>query len=88
MKRYSEVIPKIFIDRDYLKQAVLNLLRNAVEALKGCPVKRLEIATEFDKGADAVSVSISTQGKASMRIRSEKYSNPTSRPKNTVPDSD
>lgn len=63
VKHYGEIIPKIFIDRDYLKQAVLNLLRNAFEAMSGCSVKRLEITTEFDRGADAVAVSIADSGK-------------------------
>ncbi len=63
VKRYDDLVPKIFIDRDYLKQAVLNLLKNAIEAVKDCSVKRIEIGTYFDTGTGSVAVEIGDSGK-------------------------
>lgn len=60
-------IPKIFIDKDYLKQAFLNIFKNAIESMlqteeakeKG---KILKIKTFYDNAMDAVGVSIQDNG--------------------------
>lgn len=62
-RHYDDLIPKIFIDRDYLKQAVLNLLKNAIEALNDSPVKRIEVTTGYDHGTDSVMISVGDSGK-------------------------
>ncbi len=55
-------IPKIFIDKEYLKQAILNLLKNAVEAMEKSDVKRIRISTFYDLGRDSVGFSICDTG--------------------------
>lgn len=72
-----EDVPKIFIDRDYLKQAIINLLKNAIESMKAQPagagetVKKrlLTIRTFYDNSIDSVGISIIDNG---VGIESEK----------------
>ncbi len=66
IEKYDDV-PKIFIDRDYLKQAVINLLKNAMESMKPPPEGRvkksiLTIMTFYDKAMDSVGISIIDNG--------------------------
>lgn len=62
-------VPKIFIDKEYLKQAVLNLIKNALESMKPdtensvyTRLNKLMIASFYDKGMDAVALTISDTG--------------------------
>jgi signal transduction histidine kinase len=72
-----EDVPKIFIDRDYLKQAIINLLKNAIESMKaqipgsGETAKKrlLTIRTFYDNSIDSVGISITDNG---VGIESEK----------------
>jgi two-component system, LuxR family, sensor kinase FixL len=41
---------KVLVDRIQIQQVLLNLIRNAVEAMNGCPTRRLEIGSR--KAAD------------------------------------
>ena len=67
--KLSEFLPKLELDPNYLKQAFLNIIKNAIDAMKGCPLKRLTIATKLD--GNFVSVIISDTGKG---IEQEKVS--------------
>lgn len=69
-----EDVPKIFIDKDYLKQAVINLLKNAMESMKAsvnvqAKKKILTVRTFYDNAMDSVGISIIDNG---MGIDSEK----------------
>lgn len=55
-------VPNIFIDKNYLKQAILNLIKNAIEAMKDRKVRKLSIETFYDLGKDSVGISISDTG--------------------------
>ncbi len=55
-------LPKIFIDKDYLKQAIINLIKNAVEAMKESEKRELQVSTFYEVGKDAVSISIKDSG--------------------------
>jgi two-component system, sporulation sensor kinase E len=55
-------VPKIFIDRDYLKQAVINVLKNALEAMQSQPLKVLKISTYYDHVSDSVCISVADTG--------------------------
>ncbi len=63
---YNDV-PKLFFDRDYLKQAIINLLKNAIESMSTSAVdpnndKILTICTFFDNATDSIGISISDTG--------------------------
>jgi len=44
-------LPQLFIDRVQIQQVLVNLIRNAIDALRDAPVKELSITTDLD-GAD------------------------------------
>ncbi len=76
-----EGVPKIFIDKDYLKQAVINLLKNAMESMKLSgegPVKKkvLTIRTFYDKATDCVCISIIDNGTGIESDRIKKIFDP------------
>ena len=50
----------VFVDRVQIQQVLLNLIRNAIEAMIDCPVKNLTIASHVE--GDMVSVSIEDTG--------------------------
>ncbi len=66
----GDSIPKIFIDKDYLRQAILNLLKNAIEAIKSKnypyynkkTIKKIQIKTFYDIGTDSIGISIIDSG--------------------------
>lgn len=58
---YQEV-PKNFIDKDYLKQAILNLIKNAIEAMEKSSLKVLTIRTWYDTVRDANAIEIEDTG--------------------------
>jgi nitrogen fixation/metabolism regulation signal transduction histidine kinase len=55
-------IHRIFFDRDYLKQAIVNLLKNAIEAIEESPQKIIRIKTKYDIGKDAILIEIMDSG--------------------------
>ncbi len=67
--KLAEFLPKLDLDPNYLKQAFLNIIKNAIDAMKDAPVKRLSIKTKLD--GNFVSVCISDTGKG---IDNEKVS--------------
>lgn len=50
----------VLVDRIQVQQVMLNLVRNAVEAMEGCPVRKLEIRSQ--RQGDTVRVSVSDSG--------------------------
>jgi signal transduction histidine kinase len=74
-------VPKTFLDRDYLRQAVLNLIRNAIEAMRlhspdRLPEKRLIIRTFYDIGTDSVGIAISDTGEGIPEERLQRIFEP------------
>ncbi|MCX7821385.1 MAG: ATP-binding protein [Brevinematales bacterium] len=58
-----EKIPDIFVDKDYLKQAILNIIKNAIEALQmKNEEKKIHIKTFYDKNTDSICISIIDNG--------------------------
>jgi two-component system sensor histidine kinase DctS len=60
--RLAKDDPEILADPLLLQQVVLNLLRNAMDAMAATPPGRREIRVATDRGADLVTVSISDRG--------------------------
>lgn len=57
-----ESVPQIFIDRDYLRQALTNLIKNAMEAMNGASVRVLTVRTWFDNSANTVNIVLRDTG--------------------------
>lgn len=58
---YAADLPEVMIDRIQIQQVVLNLVRNAVEAMAGCERRELRLATA--RGTDgAVEVTVTDTG--------------------------
>lgn len=55
-------IPKLFLDREYLRQAIINLLKNALEAMHHSDVRRIRVTTFYDLGRDSVGLSLCDTG--------------------------
>jgi two-component system sensor kinase FixL len=50
---YADGLPPVMIDRIQIQQVVLNLVRNGVEAMAGCPRRELRVATALaDEGVE------------------------------------
>ena len=47
-KSLAENLPEVFVDRIQIQQVVLNLVRNAVEAMEEVSVRRLTVVTRID----------------------------------------
>ncbi len=61
-KQY-EKIPDIFIDKDYLKQAIINIIKNSIEALKTrSEEKKIQIKSFYDKNTDSIGIKIIDNG--------------------------
>lgn len=60
-EEYQEM-PKNFIDKDYLKQALLNLIKNAIEAMEKSNLKILTLRTWYDTIQDATAIEITDTG--------------------------
>lgn len=48
--RFRPSLPAVYGDRDLLLQVVLNLLQNALDAVRGTPQPKIRIETRFDTG--------------------------------------
>lgn len=53
---------RVFVDRIQIQQVILNLVRNAVEAMRGCPVRELSITAERSPGGQFVDVAVEDTG--------------------------
>ncbi len=49
-ERFDPSLPAVMMDKDSFQQVVLNLLKNAAEALKGVPDPRIILSTSFRHG--------------------------------------
>jgi two-component system, LuxR family, sensor kinase FixL len=54
--RIDADLPNAEVDRVQVQQVLLNLIRNAIEAMEGCQVRELSVATAVQDGAVLVSV--------------------------------
>lgn len=52
-ERFDPSLPEAFVDRDALLQIMLNLIKNAAEALAGTPEPRITLATSYRHGMSA-----------------------------------
>ncbi len=57
---YAPDLPQLMIDRIQIQQVVLNLVRNAVEAMAGCPRRELNVATAL--AGDVVEITVADTG--------------------------
>ncbi len=55
-------LPKVVADGSQLQQALLNLVLNAEQAMRGRPAKRLHVGARFDQSAGAVELFIKDSG--------------------------
>jgi len=61
LRAFAPGLVPVSMDKIQIQQVVLNLVRNAIEAMRGCPVAQLTISTRaFDK--DTVLVSVEDTG--------------------------
>jgi len=62
LMRLSQGLPLVLINRVQIQQVVVNLVRNAAEAMDGLPVRNLTIATAFRQDARAVEITVADSG--------------------------
>lgn len=62
LREEYQQMPKNFIDKDYLKQAILNLVKNAIEAMEKSSLKVLTVRTWYDTIRDATAIEIADTG--------------------------
>ena len=60
--RFQPELPPVMADGSQIQQAVLNLVLNAEQAMRGRPVRQLTVAVRFDEAASGVKVSITDTG--------------------------
>jgi nitrogen fixation/metabolism regulation signal transduction histidine kinase len=58
----ATTLPPVKADPELLRRVVANLIDNAAEAMEGCTVRRLRVATRAQGDGDAVEVEISDSG--------------------------
>jgi two-component system NtrC family sensor kinase len=59
---FHAALPSVVADGSQLQQALLNLLLNAEQAMRGRPKKRLHVGTRYDESAAAVELFVSDTG--------------------------
>jgi signal transduction histidine kinase/DNA-binding response OmpR family regulator len=59
---FQPALPRVIADGGQIQQALLNLLLNAEQAMRGRSVRRLTIGARFDSSASAVELSVSDTG--------------------------
>ena len=64
VRKSAQPRPLVFIDRVQIQQVMINLLRNAVEAMQEAPERRLLVSTARD-GGTFVRVSVADTGMSS-----------------------
>ena len=55
-------LPSAMVDRVQVQQVLLNLIRNAVEAMEGCDIRELSVGTVRENGVVQISVSDTGKG--------------------------
>ncbi|PSJ38576.1 PAS domain S-box protein [Allosphingosinicella deserti] len=58
---YAQDATPVLVDRVQIQQVLMNLMRNAIEAMDGCPVRRLSVATTL-LDPETVQVSVADTG--------------------------
>ena len=58
----ATTLPPVKADPELLRRVVANLIDNAAEAMEGCTVRRLRVATRVQGDGDAVEVEVSDSG--------------------------
>ena len=59
---FPPALPRVIADGGQIQQALLNLMLNAEQAMRGRSVRRLTIGARFDRSASAVELSVSDTG--------------------------
>jgi two-component system, NtrC family, sensor kinase len=59
---FQPALPQVVADGSQLQQALLNLILNAEQAMRGRPTKRLEVGARFDANAGAVELFVKDSG--------------------------
>ncbi len=59
---FAPGLPPVVVDAGQLQQALLNLVLNAEQAMRGRDVRRLHVGTRYDDAADAVELFIADNG--------------------------
>lgn len=59
---FDERLPPVLVDKIQIQQVMINLLRNAVEAMRDSPVRALGVTTSHEDGFAVVSVSDTGSG--------------------------
>jgi two-component system NtrC family sensor kinase len=59
---FHAALPSVVADGSQLQQALLNLLLNAEQSMRGRPKKRLHVGTRYDESAAAVELFVSDTG--------------------------
>ena len=59
---FDGALPPVLVDGGQLQQALLNLVLNAEQAMRGRPTRRLTVAARFDRRAGAVELSVADTG--------------------------
>ncbi|MGB2714308.1 MAG: ATP-binding protein [Vicinamibacterales bacterium] len=62
LTEFQPGLPKVIADGGQIQQALLNLVLNAEQAMRGRPVRRLTIGVRFDDAASAVEMYVSDSG--------------------------
>lgn len=61
-KAFTEDLPPAVVDSSQVQQALLNLILNAEQAMRGRETRRLRVGARFDEGAAAVELFVSDTG--------------------------
>jgi two-component system NtrC family sensor kinase len=59
---FDSALPPVLADGSQIQQAVLNLILNAEQAMRGRDVRRLVVSFRFDKAASALEISVADTG--------------------------
>ena len=62
MTEFQPALPAVVVDGSQLQQALLNLVLNAEQAMRGRPTKRLQVGARFDENASAVELFVTDTG--------------------------
>lgn len=60
--RAAPRLPSVFVDKIQIQQVIVNLMRNAIEAMDQCPRRELAVEAELAAGADQVVVRVIDTG--------------------------
>ena len=60
--QFQPGLPKVIADGGQIQQALLNLVLNAEQAMRGRPVRRLTVGARFDEAASAIELYVADSG--------------------------